>query len=151
MQELVDARQFDELLRVVSLADVARVWMRYQHKVQRGDDLGIDDPDWWAVEMWQEDSSWADEQRLRDGVLELVAAAKTDLDFRIIGASVLEYVISDDEDRLRWIEEQAAQSAPFRRSMANMHVWGQHQDEVSARIEAAASVRLPRPRRWKGP
>ena len=151
MQQLVDARRFDELLRVVSLAEVAHAWMRYQHKVQSGVNPDVDDPDWWAVEMWQEDASWADEQRLREGVLELVAAAETDHDFGIIGAAVLEYVITDDEDRLRWVEAEAQKSEPFRRSMANMYVWGVHRDAVAARVEAAARVRLPRPRNWTGP
>jgi hypothetical protein len=151
MQQLVDAGQFDELLRVVSLTDVACAWMRYHHKIESGDDPGVDDPDWWAVEMWQQDASWTDEQRLRDGVLALVAAAETDQDFGRIGAGVLEYVVTNDEDRLRWIEAQARQSEPFRRCMANMYVWGNHRDEVAARVEAAAGVRLPRPRRWNGP
>jgi hypothetical protein len=150
MQQLVDACRFDELLDVVSLNEVAHAWMRYQHKVQRGNDPGVDDPDWWAVEMWQQDASWADEQRLRDGVLELVAAAETDQDFGVIGASVLEYMVTDDEDRLRWFEENATESEAFRRSLSNIYVWGRRRDDVARRIEAAARVRLPRPRKWMG-
>jgi hypothetical protein len=148
MQQLVDARQFDEVLRLASLTDVACAWMRYHHKVRRGDNPGIDDADWWAVEMWQEDRSWADERRLREGVLALVAAAETDADFGAVGAGVLEYVVTDNEDRLRWIEAQAAASEAFRRCMANMYVWGAHRRDVAARIEAAARVRLPRPWYW---
>jgi hypothetical protein len=87
---------------------------------------------------------------LRDGVLALVAAAETDQDFGNIGAGVLEYVVSNDEDRLRWLEAQAHASEPFRRSLANIYVWGIHRDEVAARVEAAAGVRLPRPRGWTG-
>src|SRR5215831_18162052 len=113
MQQFIDARQFDEVLRLVSLTDVARAWMRYHHKAERGDNPGVDDADWWAVEMWQEDRSWADEARLREGVLALVAAAETDSDFGAVGAGVLEYVVTDNEDRLRWIEAQAAASEAF--------------------------------------
>jgi hypothetical protein len=151
MQQLVDAGRFDDVLREVSLAEVAAAWIRFHHSVRRGDDRGMDDPDWWAVEMWQNDASWADEQRLRNGVLALVDAAENDLDFGAIGAGIVEYVITDDEDRLRWLEAEAEESERFRRSLANIHVWGQHRDEVAARVETAARVRLPRPRGWAGP
>jgi hypothetical protein len=151
LQQLIDARQFDDVLQVVSLTEVAQAWMRYWHKVQEGQNPGVDDPDWWAIEMWQEDASWADEQRLRDGVLALVAAAETEQDFALIGAGVVEYIVTDDEDRLHWIEDQARGSERFRRSLANIYVWGTERDEVAARIEAAAGVRLPRPRGWTGP
>ncbi len=60
-----------------------------------------------------QDDAWADEERLRDGVLALVAAAETDQDFGNIGAAVLEYVVTTDEDRLRWLEAQALVSEPF--------------------------------------
>src|SRR3954451_9467201 len=148
MQQLVDARRFDDLLRKASLADVAEAWIRYHHNTRSGDDRGIDDPDWWAVEMWQDYASWADEQRLHEGVLALVDAAETDLDFGAIGAGVMEYVVTDDEDRLRWLEARAEESERFRRSLAIIYVWSRHRDEVAARIEAAARVRLPRPRGW---
>jgi hypothetical protein len=151
MQQLVDARRFDDLLREVSLADVAEAWMRFHHNDRSGDGRGVDDPDWWAVELWQNDASWADEQRLRDGVLALVDAAETDSDFGAIGAAVLEYAVTDDDDRLRWLEAQAAASQGFRRSLAVIYVWGRHRDAVAARVEAAARVRLPRPRGWTGP
>ena len=49
------------------------------------------------------------------------------------------------------VEAEAKKSEPFRRSMANMNVWGAHRDAVAARVEAAAGVRLPRPRNWNGP
>ena len=150
LQRLVDEGQFEDLLRLVSLAEVAQAWMRYQHKAQSEADPGFDDPDWWAVEMWMEDRAWANEQRLHDGVLALVAAAETDLDFGVVGAAVIEYIVAEDEDRLGWLEAQARVSEPFRRSLANIYVWGVQPDAVAERVEAAAGVRLPRPRKWTG-
>jgi hypothetical protein len=144
LQRLVDERRFDEVLRRVSLVEIAEAWMRYCRKAV--DVPGVDDPDWWAVEMWMEDGRWADEQRLRDGVLALVAAAETDSDFGALGAAIMEYIVNDDEDRLRWIEAQARVSEPFRRSLANIYVWGSQPDAIAARIEAAAQVALPRPK-----
>jgi hypothetical protein len=154
LQRLVDERRFEDVLQRVSLAEVAHSWMRYHHRYERdpgNGDPGDDDPDWWAVEMWQLDEKWADEDRLRTGVLELVAAAEKDSDYGAIGAGIVEYMINDDEERLQWIETQARESDGFRRSLANVYVWGVEPDSIAARIEAAAGVRLPRPRGWRGP
>lgn len=144
LQRLVDERRFAAVLQHVSLAEIAQAWMRYQHKDQDGHDPDVDDSDWWAVEMWMEDRQWADEQLLREGVLALVAAAETDSDFGVLGAGIMEYIVNDDEERLLWIEAQARVSEPFRRSLANIYVWGIASDTVAARVEAAAQVPLPR-------
>ncbi len=151
LQRLVDDGRFDDLLREVTLADVARAWMRYQHRYEAEGNPGIDDPDWWAVEVWMAEGWWAEEKRVRAGILELVAAAQTDADFGVLGAAIMEMFVADDEDRLRWLEEQARASDAFRRSLANVHVWAQVRDEVAARAEGAAGVHLPRPRGWTGP
>jgi len=93
----------------------------------------------------------AEEKRVHAGILELVAAAETDADFGVLGAAIMEMFVADDDDRSRWLEEQATASEPFRRSLANVRVWGDLRDEVSARVEGAAGVRLARPRGWTGP
>jgi hypothetical protein len=94
---------------------------------------------------------WADEDRVRAGIQALVATAKTDDDFGMLGAAVMEMFVADDDDRLRWLEEQAGASEPFRRSLANVWIWGEVADDTSARVEAAAGVRLKRPANWNGP
>jgi hypothetical protein len=130
----------------VSVAEVAVAYMRYVHGPH--DD---DDPNWWAVELWQADEWWSDEERLRTGIVALVDAAETDLGYGVIGAAIIEYFIYDDEDRLAWLEAQAAKSEPFRHALANVYVWGHQQDRVAARVENAARTRLPRPIGWTGP
>jgi hypothetical protein len=145
LQHLVDEGRFDGLLREVTLADVARAWMRYEHRADAEGNTGIDDPDWWAVEVWMDDVWWVDENRVRAGILELVAAAETDLDFGVLGAAVMEMFVADDEERLLWLEKQAGTSEPFRRSLANVWVWGIEADAIAQRAEAAAGVPLPRP------
>ena len=69
----------------------------------------------------------------------------------MLGAAIMEMFIADDDDRLRWLEEQARASEAVRRSLANVHVWGDVRHEVAARVEGAAGVRLSRPRDWTGP
>jgi len=145
LQRLVDDRRFDDLHRQVTLADVARAWMRYQHRYEVEGNPGSDDPDWWAVEVWMDEGWWVDELRVRAGILELVAAAETDADFGVLGAAILEMFIADDNDRLFWLEEQAAHSEAFQRSLRNVRVWGVESDAVAQRVEAAAGAPLPRP------
>jgi len=141
----VDDGHFDDLLREVTLADVARAWMRYQHRVDAEGNPRIDDPDWWAVEVWMEDEWWADEGRVRAGILELVAAAEAESDFGVLGAAIMEMFIVRDEDRLAWLEEQAVRSEAFQRSLRNVWIWGVEPDAVAQRVEAAAGAPLPRP------
>jgi hypothetical protein len=154
LQQLVDARRFDELLELVSLSDVATAWIQYQHDHARDfdpADVPEADPNWWAVETWMQPEWWADEHRVRAGILDLVAAAQTDLDFGCIGAGIMEEFINEDLNRLGWLETQAARSIRFRTALANVYIWGQLRDEIATRVEAAAGVRLPRPRGWTGP
>jgi hypothetical protein len=145
LQRFVDEARFDELLRAVTLADVSRAWMRYQQRDQAEGNPGIDDPDWWAVEVWMADAWWTDEQRVRAGILELVAAAVTDADFAILGAAVMEMFIVPDEDRLAWLEEQAFHSEALQRSLRHVRVWARESDAIAERVEAAAGAPLPRP------
>ena len=153
LQALVDVHRFDELLHIVSLAEVARAWIDYQHDHAGSGPTRTPETDgnWWAVEAWMHSEWWSNESRVRAGILELVAAAETDLDFGTIGAGVMEMFITEDLNRLAWLEEHAGRSDRFRRAFANVYVWGQLPDEIAARVEAAAGTRLPRPRNWSGP
>jgi hypothetical protein len=140
-QELVDDQRYDELLTEVTTSDIAATWMRYQ----RSGAESVDHPDWWAVELWIDPDWWEHDERLvRDGVLALVAICQTDDEFDLVGAAVMEVLVEDDEDRLRWIEEQAAASPAFRRSLADVWIWDEP-DHVFQRVERAAGVPLTRP------
>jgi hypothetical protein len=136
------------VLALVTLTDIAKAWLAYQtpeHVYEGGD------PFWWAVEFWQNNSGvWANEETVRQGILALVDAAPDDL-LGHVGAGPLEVFVSEDESRVRWIEEHAARSARFRRALANVRTWGNEPDEVAARLERAAGVPLARPRGWTGP
>jgi hypothetical protein len=142
---LVEAGDVDALLSEVSPQDVAEAWMRY-HRV--GVNRSHDDVDWWAVETWMLREWWADEARVRDGILRLVALAHDDSDFGIIGAAIQEGFVEgaawNDASRVAWIEEHADGSEPFRRSLANVQIWGYVPHDVAQRVEAAARTRLPR-------
>jgi hypothetical protein len=150
---LVEEGNIDALLHEVSPQDVANTWMRY-HRQRRS---GVDpdhDPDWWAVETWMTLEWLQNEPRVRDGILRLVSLARDESDFGIIGAAVQETFIHgvwDDDSRVAWIEEQAASSEAFRRSLANVQIWGDVPHDVATRIEAAARTRLPRPLGWHDP
>ncbi len=149
LQRLVDRQAYRELLEKVSLADVAEAWVAYHSPTHiKGAD---DDPYWWAVEFWLAGTgAWEDEDVVRAGLLALVDAAPNEL-LGHVGAGPLEVFVSNDESRIRWIEEQAARSPRFRRALANVWTWGTESNEVAARLERAAGVRLERPKGWTGP
>ncbi len=146
LQQLVNEHRFDDLLRVVTLSDIATAWMRYQHENIALTMEPESAPDWWAIETWMDEQWWADEQRVRAGILELIAAAKTDEDYGVLGAAVMEVFVTDSDERLAWLESQAAESEPFRTSLRNVYVWGLWPDNVSQRVEDAAGAPLRRPR-----
>jgi hypothetical protein len=87
---------------------------------------------------------WKDEARVRAGILAIVAAAD-DEDAGIIGAAIMEVLVTKDDDRIAWVEEQARVSDRFRSSLANAYVWGCVPDRLAERVERAAGVPLPRP------
>jgi hypothetical protein len=144
LQELVDDRRYDELLHEVTLDEVARAWVRYQRHQLEIDEPWENAPDWWAVDLWMDtvtddEAWWADEARVRAGILAIVEAAH-DGDVGIIGASIMEVFINDDESRLRWVEEQARVSDRFRGSLANVWIAGELRADVFLRVERAAGV-----------
>lgn len=149
LQNLVDLRLYDELLREVTLADIGEAWVRYHHADSHPADT-YEDPDWWAVELWQDtltdgDAWWAREDRVRGGILAIVDAADDD-DVGIIGAAIMEAFISNDAGRLEWLEEQARVSDRFRRSLANVWIGGEVRSDVFLRVERAAGAGIPWPR-----
>ena len=136
LETLVDEGRVDELLQVVTPQDVAETWVRYHH--------GEADSDWWAVELWLSLEWWADELRVRDGLLRLVDAAVLDDDFDNVGAGPLEVFVSDDESRMHWIERHAPNSPRLRRALANVSAWNLP-DKMFRRLERAAGSQLADP------
>lgn len=143
----MDEKQYDELLREVTLDDIAGAWIRYQHREPKVDEPWKNDPDGWAVELWMDTSGrgawWKDEARVLAGILAIVAAA-ADEDAGIIGAAIMEVFVTEDDNRIAWVEEQACVSERFRSSLANAYVWGHLPDRISECVERAAGVPLAR-------
>jgi hypothetical protein len=145
---LVDAGDLDGLLECVTLEEIAEVWWRA--KLRR--DIDWDDPDFWALEVWMDGFLGGREDLLRRGILALVDRAPPEGYLGHVGASVLEVFINADEDRVRWIEEQAERSPAFRGALANVWISDVPSD-VFLRVERAAGTELawppvgpPRPR-----
>ena len=133
--------QFEELIREVTEDEVAQAWTRYQ---QRYPDVADDDPDWWAVDLWMSEESWADERRIRDGILRLVDLANSDAELEFIGITAMEgWFFGEDPSRLEWVETHAAQSDRFRCTLGNLYL-NRETDDVRERVERAAAGPLPR-------
>jgi hypothetical protein len=133
---LLEDLRIDEVLQIVTPQEVAETWMRYQRDHQESDR--------WADWLWMERTWWADEARVRDGILRLVELAVSEEDYCDIAASILEDFATDDESRLDWIERQAAASDRFRLAMRDMWVW-RLPDQAFRRVERAAGVELADP------
>jgi hypothetical protein len=148
LQQLVDDRRYDELLREVTLDDIAETWVRYQRREPTVDEPWENHPDSWAVDLWMDNESpstawWSDEARVRAGILAIVEAADPE-DEGIIGAAIMEVFVNKDDDRIAWLEEQARNSERFRGSLANLWLGGDVPDPIFERAERAAGVPLVR-------
>jgi hypothetical protein len=93
---------------------------------------------------------WGDEDSVRRGLLALIERAPTGV-LSHVGAGPLEDFTGPNESRLKWVENQADGSPRFRQALANVWTWGTDPDEVAARLERAARVRLARPKDWTAP
>jgi len=154
LSRLVDAADIDGVLALVSVDEIADAWCQWSVRQRRGDvppstesDWFSTDPHWWAVEFWYFVSGTRTprhEEVARDLLVRLVDHAPSDAVLQHIGAGPFEEFIGADEDRVRWIEEQAAVSAKFRTALANVWIWSEP-DWVFERIEHAAGVPLARP------
>jgi hypothetical protein len=143
LQELLDDFRVDELLSLVTLEEIAEAWCRYQ---TRPHIAGVedDDPDWWAVELLMDSDFLSDEQRVCQTLTLLINQAPSEDVLRGVAAGPLENFVSDDEDRLIWIERQAKNSARFREALRHAWLWHVPPDAF-ARLERAAAAELPRP------
>jgi hypothetical protein len=142
---LVETGDFDGLLRVVTLEELAAAWHRFRREPQ--DASTSDHPDEWASRLWYS-AVWYDEcNPVQAAVVEIIEQANSDQELGFIGASILENCVSGQESSLRWIEEQARASVKFRRALRDVWVYDFLDPVAFARIELAAGVPLANPRR----
>jgi Family of unknown function (DUF6869) len=156
LSRLVDTGDVDGVLAFVSLDEIADAWCQWSLRQHRGDvppttdqsDWFSTDPHWWALEFWWlvsgREGVAAREAVARDLLVSLVDHAPSDDVLLHIGAGPFEEFIRADEDRVRWIEEQAVSSAKFRTALGNVWIWSEP-DWVFERIEHAARIPLAHP------
>jgi len=157
LYRLVNAEDLDGVLALVSVDEIAAAWCQMSVRQSRGDvpsatdesDWFSTDPHWWALEFWWLASGRellpAREDLARDLLIAMVAHAPSDAVLLHIGAGPFEEFIRPDEDRVRWIEQQANASSKFRTALANVRIWDQP-SWVFDRVQGAAGVPLARPR-----
>jgi hypothetical protein len=144
-RELLDAGLNDQLLAIVTAGEVGLAWCRYAERTVAAKETPEweVDPDGWAAELYHEDEFWADEEFVR-AFLVTIADTAPDEVLGWVGAGPLEDFITEDVDRLAWVESQAARSERFRRVLANVWI-AELSPEAFHRIERAAGVPLHRP------
>ena len=142
LEELILYGEVEEALSLVTLDEVADAWCRYQAR-PHVPGVEEDDPDWWSVDLLLGGQFYAEEQRQRTLLDLLIERAQDDELLGAIGAGPLENFITNDDDRLAWIEQRAAGSDRFREALRNVWIW-HLQPEAFARVELAAGEELAR-------
>jgi hypothetical protein len=141
LKALVSNQQLDEVLSRVSLIDIADAWWRHTLRDRPNEEDISSDPDWWAVMLWVDRPIYQREDTVRAGLMALVERAPDEKHLDLLGAGPIEAFITRNDDRIRWIEKQAAVSPRFRKALANVWAW-ELPDELFLRLEKAAGVKL---------
>ncbi|MGB3055418.1 MAG: DUF6869 domain-containing protein [Acidimicrobiales bacterium] len=142
MQRFVDAEDIDGLLRVVSADDIAMAWHRYTAVPEP---KSYDHQDWWAIELFMGREIFQRTELHRHLLLKLVEHGPEDA-IGAVGAGPLEDFVSDDEDDLRWLEDQCTTNQRLQRALRGVWSASYVSAETLARLDAAAGEQLPRPR-----
>lgn len=140
---LVDAGDFDGLLRVVTLEELAAAWHRFRREPQA--ETTSDHPDEWACQLWYMAKWYDDSNPVHAAIAVIIEQADSDEELGNIGAGILENCVSGQESSLRWIEEQARASVKFRRALREVWVYNALDPDAFARVERAAGVPLANP------
>lgn len=94
------------------------------------------DQHWWAFSLFDDIERWADEDLYRKIVLRFIDAAD-DEQLWHVAAHPLEDFLTDNDERLTWMEQTATQSPRFRRALGG--VWTHSKEpSTAARIARAA-------------
>jgi hypothetical protein len=126
----VDAAERGDLGRVLVLTspdEIAEAWWRYVVRCHVARERGETEPDWdsdpdaWASELWTEGVIQRDEEIFRALLRAFADRAPSEAVLDYLGAGPIEDFVTDDEARIRWVEEEAKRSRNFRLALAN--VW----------------------------
>jgi hypothetical protein len=93
-------------------------------------------PTWWASSFVMDLDNWADEDRHRSVLLRLIEDADGQ-SLWDVAAGPLEDFITSDEDRLQWMEYQAAHNPKFKAALAGVWTYGKD-PATAARVAAIA-------------
>lgn len=138
----------DELHLIVERLGIPHVATAWQAATAALDE-GTDDLNWWAVNLVIDMDWWADEVLHRAVLLHLVADATTLEQLWSVAAGPLEDFLTDDPDRLDWMEQQAAVNPRFRDALAGVWTSGKS-SATAARIAAIAPDEDDVSDRWGG-
>ena len=143
LSHLVRSDDIDSLLALVTIEDIAAAWLRSRRSADDSDGSG---PDEWASELWYSPTWYLDRARTRATVIAMLEQADAD-DVARIGSGPLENLVVDDESALRWVDEQARISSPFRVALTHAWLWNQLSADSFDRVQRAAGAPLPNPNR----
>jgi len=129
LEAAADRGRITERLGVQRLVDA---WLAFS----KGPDGTYPDQHWWATSLFDDIERWADEDLHREIVLRFIDTAD-DQQIWNVAAGPLEDFLTDNDERLTWMEQIAAQNPRFRRALAGVWTDGK-EPTTTERIGRAA-------------
>ena len=115
LYNLVMAKDFDQLLSLVTNDEIATAWCEYCSHT--GDDRTTS----WAVEVFISEEIFRRPELYRSLLLKLVEHADDSV-LGVVGAWPLENFVCEDEAVLVWLEQQCEVNPRFRTALSNVWV-----------------------------
>ena len=129
LEAAADRSRITDRLGVQRLVDAWLAWTP-------GPDGTYPDQHWWAFSLFDDIERWADEDLHREIVLRFIDTADDEQIWHV-AAHPLEDFLTNNDERLTWMEQIAAQNPRFRRALGG--VWTHSKGPTTAaRIERAA-------------
>jgi hypothetical protein len=141
--ELAENDDLEGLLAAVSLDDLADAWWRYTLRLDAAHEAEAPeahtDPNGWAWEVWMSHVLDQREDVVRTFLSLLAERVPVGADLGYLGAGPIED-FATNEDRLCWIEAEAARSDAFRAALANVYPRRALSEEQNERLRRAAAT-----------
>ena len=142
LEALVLDERLDQLFTMVTFDDVAAAWCRYHES--KNSAIEDKDPNWWAVNLFFTQEIFRRGDLYRALLLKIVEHA-SDAVLGDIGAGPLENFVSDDEDDLRWLEQECSTNPGFRKALSGVWCDTFVSEATMRRLDAAAGTPVGRP------
>ena len=144
IEQLILDNDLDALFEIVTMDDVVTAWCSYNSREHDYDsDEPVDDPDWWAVDLFMA-QSLSRLPEIHRALLVQIALSAGDEALLTFAAGPLEDFVSDDPDDLTWLEEQCRTHERMRIALRGVWCASHVSAETLQRLDRMAGAELAR-------